>query len=102
MLPPTVLPPVVLIAALAAGALAGAFAAGGAGTSRALALAAHAPPAAIARPLQYLLGAQNADGGFGGAPGQPSDPLDTAWAAMGLAAAGRNPQAVRRRRPLAA
>jgi len=46
---------------------------------------------AIARELAYLKGAQNPDGGFGGAPGQPSSELYTAWAAMGLAAAGRDP-----------
>ncbi len=52
--------------------------------------------AAIARQLAYLKGAQNADGGFGATPGQPSSELYTAWAAIGLAAAGRNPSAVSR------
>jgi hypothetical protein len=46
--------------------------------------------------LSFLTGAQNADGGFGGARGQSSGELYTAWAAMGLAAAGRNPAHVRR------
>jgi hypothetical protein len=46
---------------------------------------------AIAQELSYLKGAQNADGGFGASPGQPSSELYTAWAAMGLAAAGRDP-----------
>jgi energy-coupling factor transport system substrate-specific component len=46
---------------------------------------------AIARAVAYLAGAQNADGGFGGAPGQHSSELYSAWAALGLAAAGRNP-----------
>ncbi len=46
---------------------------------------------AIAQELSYLKGAQNTDGGFGAAPGQPSGELYTAWAAMGLAAAGRDP-----------
>ena len=46
--------------------------------------------------LAFLAGAQNADGGFGGARGQSSSELYTAWAAMGLAAAGRNPAGVRR------
>ncbi|HEX5226037.1 MAG TPA: prenyltransferase/squalene oxidase repeat-containing protein, partial [Solirubrobacteraceae bacterium] len=41
--------------------------------------------------LAYLAGAQNADGGFGPAAGQPSSELYTAWAAIGLAAAGRRP-----------
>ncbi len=46
---------------------------------------------AIAAELGYLKAAQNADGGFGASPGQPSSELYTAWAAMGLAAAGRSP-----------
>ncbi len=52
---------------------------------------AHDARVAIARELAYLKGAQNTDGGFGAAPGQPSSELYTAWAAMGLAAAGRDP-----------
>ncbi|HVE67184.1 MAG TPA: prenyltransferase/squalene oxidase repeat-containing protein, partial [Solirubrobacteraceae bacterium] len=55
-----------------------------------------AAPAAAASPASYLLGAQNADGGWGGAPGQPSAQLYTGWAALGLAATGRNPRDVRR------
>jgi energy-coupling factor transport system substrate-specific component len=43
-----------------------------------------------------LLGAQNGDGGFGVARGQASSQLYTAWAAMGLAASGRQPAGVRR------
>ena len=39
--------------------------------------------------------AQNADGGFGGAPGQRSSGLYSSWAGLGLAAAGRNPRDVR-------
>jgi hypothetical protein len=46
--------------------------------------------------VSYLLGAQNSDGGFGAARGQSSSELYTAWAAMGLAAVGRNPAQVRR------
>ncbi len=46
---------------------------------------------AISRAVAYLARAQNADGGFGGAPGQHSSELYTAWAALGLAAAGRDP-----------
>ena len=46
---------------------------------------------AVARELAYLKAAQNEDGGFGATPGQPSSELYTAWAAIGLAAAGRNP-----------
>jgi prenyltransferase beta subunit len=61
---------------------------------------AGAPPAkdtrvAIARELAYLKAAQNADGGFGASPGQPSSELYTAWAAIGLAAAGREPLSLR-------
>ena len=53
---------------------------------------AHDARVAIARELAYLKGAQNTDGGFGAAPGQPSSELYTAWAAIGLAAAGRDPR----------
>jgi hypothetical protein len=50
----------------------------------------------LSRELSFLSGAQNADGGFGAAPGQHSNELYSAWAAMGLAAAGRNPASARR------
>jgi energy-coupling factor transport system substrate-specific component len=50
----------------------------------------------VSRELAYLAGAQNPDGGFGGARGQSSSELYSGWAAMGLAAAGRDPLAVRR------
>ena len=43
------------------------------------------------RAASYVRSAQNADGGFGGAPGRGSNQLHTGWAALGLAAAGRNP-----------
>jgi energy-coupling factor transport system substrate-specific component len=48
------------------------------------------PPRAQAavRPATYLLGAQNSDGGFGVAAGQPSSQLYAGWAALGLASAG--------------
>ena len=46
--------------------------------------------------LSYLASAQNTDGGFGAAKGQSSSELYTAWTAIGLAAAGRNPASVRR------
>ena len=59
--------------------------------------AAHAADAASLSPeLSFLTGAQNVDGGYGAARGQSSSELYTAWAAMGLAAAGRNPADVRR------
>ena len=47
-------------------------------------------------PAGYLLAAQNADGGFGPAPGSPSSQLYAGWAALGLAAAGENPADVGR------
>jgi prenyltransferase beta subunit len=58
-----------------------------------------APSAQAATPkqkaLNYLVRAQNADGGFGGAPRQSSSPLYTGWVGLGFAAAGRNPRDVR-------
>ncbi len=55
------------------------------------------------RAERYLLRAQNADGGFGAAPGQASSPLYSGWTGLGLAAAGNNPRDVARRgRSLAA
>jgi len=56
--------------------------------------AAHTTPIAPARVIRavtsYLRSAQDADGGFGEAPGQPPDQLYSGWAALGLAAAGQN------------
>jgi energy-coupling factor transport system substrate-specific component len=59
---------------------------------------AAAPPARAAAPspVSYLLRAQNADGGFGAAPGRPSAALYTGWTALGLAAEGRKLLTVRR------
>ena len=51
-----------------------------------------ADAAAAKASLSYLLKAQNRDGGWGGAPGQSSSGLYSGWAALGLAAAGRNPR----------
>jgi len=62
-----------------------------------LALLAAAHPARAAQvgaPERYLLAAQNEDGGFGAASGQPSSSLFSGWAALGLAAAGRSPATV--------
>ena len=68
-----------------------------AGTTLALPLLAlAAAPALAASPTGYLARAQNADGGWGAAPGQGSSQLFTGWAGLGLAAAGRNPLDVRR------
>jgi energy-coupling factor transport system substrate-specific component len=61
-----------------------------------LGAARSASAASLARELSYLASAQNPDGGFGAAPGQRSSELYTGWAAIGLAAAGRNPASVRR------
>jgi energy-coupling factor transport system substrate-specific component len=47
--------------------------------------------ARAAGPTDYLLGAQNDDGGFGAAPNTSSAQLYTGWTALGLAAAGHNP-----------
>jgi prenyltransferase beta subunit len=45
----------------------------------------------VSHELSFLARAQNTDGGFGAAPGQSSSEPYSAWVAMGLAAAGRNP-----------
>jgi prenyltransferase/squalene oxidase-like repeat protein len=76
------IPPLLLAAAIAAG----------------LQLASPAPARAarLDAEVSFLARAQNSDGGLGAAPGQRSDELYTAWAAMGLAAAGRTPASVRR------
>ncbi|HTZ65137.1 MAG TPA: prenyltransferase/squalene oxidase repeat-containing protein [Solirubrobacteraceae bacterium] len=42
--------------------------------------------------VRFLQEAQNPDGGFGATVGGPSDPDISAWAAIGLAADGINPQ----------
>jgi energy-coupling factor transport system substrate-specific component len=58
--------------------------------------AARAASSSLSPELSFLSTVQNPDGGFGGARGQGSSELYTAWTAMGLAAAGRNPSSVRR------
>ncbi len=57
-----------------------------------------AASSAIARATAYLQRAQNSDGGFGGTPGQHSSELYSAWVAIGLAAAGRDPLTFKRDR----
>jgi len=57
---------------------------------------AKADRSALAREISYLSSAQNTDGGFGAARGQRSSELYSGWAAIGLAAAGRSPLALRR------
>ena len=61
-----------------------------------LALPPSPAAARTATPVAYLLGAQNADGGFGSAPGRPSAGLYTGWTALGLTALGHDPSRVRR------
>jgi prenyltransferase/squalene oxidase-like repeat protein len=64
----------------------------GLGPSGGRALAAGTVRSAGSRASGYLQRAQNPDGGFVGAPGQSSSELYTAWAAIGLAAAGHQPR----------
>jgi energy-coupling factor transport system substrate-specific component len=52
--------------------------------------------ASTSREVAFLERAQDSDGGFGGAPGQRSSELYSAWVAIGLAAAGRDPLRVTR------
>ncbi len=59
-------------------------------------VAATEPVRAASTPAGYLLAGENADGGFGAAPGQPSSQLFSGWAALGLAAEGHSPQDVSR------
>ena len=71
-----------LVAALVLGAL---------GSRSGVAHAAVTSPASLtSAAANYLLGSENADGGFGSAPGQPSDQLYAGWAALGLASAGHD------------
>jgi energy-coupling factor transport system substrate-specific component len=81
-------------AVIAALVLAGAVSAPPRATADATAVAARSS-------TSYLLKAQNPDGGWGAAPGAPSTSLHTGWAALGLAAAGRNPLDVGARSPIA-
>lgn len=57
------------------------------------------PPAEasdVSRATAWLVSGQNEDGGFGASPGDESGAEMTAWAMLGLAAAGRNPLDVSR------
>jgi energy-coupling factor transport system substrate-specific component len=67
-----------------------------AGGALAWAVAVPAPARAAGDAAGYLLAAQNSDGGFGATRGQPSSPLFSGWAALALAAVGRNPSAIAR------
>ena len=84
-------PVVVLVVMLAAFGPGVRTAQGAAGSPAPIRSAAAGSPAAIrSAAAGYLLGAENADGGFGPAPGQPSDQLYAGWAALGLASAGHD------------
>jgi hypothetical protein len=74
-------------ALLAAALLAGSLAAAAPG--------ARAASSSAGRAAHYLESVQNVDGGFGASPRQSSSPSYTAWAGLGLAAAGVNPRDVR-------
>jgi energy-coupling factor transport system substrate-specific component len=65
------------------------------GGASARASTVRAQSASLSPELSFLSTAQNSNGGFGAAKGQSSSELYTAWTAMGLAAAGRNPATVR-------
>lgn len=84
------------IAMVLAVVLAGSLAAGEGHARAASALPSAAARAALTRQVAYLAAAQNSDGGFGGARGQSSTEIYSAWASMGLAAAGHSPLALRR------
>jgi energy-coupling factor transport system substrate-specific component len=88
------------LAVLAAAGAVGAMLASGPGTARASAPArarasgrasARAARANVSQEVAFLISAQNADGGFGGTPGLRTSELYSAWAALGLAAAGIDP-----------
>jgi energy-coupling factor transport system substrate-specific component len=71
--------------------------AAGAALLLAAGLSAPTPAQAQSASVGYLQRAQNADGGWGGTPGQASTAMVTGWTALGLAAAGHSPASVHRR-----
>jgi energy-coupling factor transport system substrate-specific component len=85
--------PVLLVLAIGMPAALLASQPGGWGRSGAWGGGAGVAEAAVS-PAQYLLAAQNRDGGFGPAPGQASAQLYAGWSALGLAAAGYHPSTV--------
>ena len=78
-----------LVVALVLGGLGLGLGSRGPAIARAAAVV-RSPTSVTAAAANYLLGSENADGGFGPAPGQPSDQLYAGWAALGLAAAGHD------------
>jgi energy-coupling factor transport system substrate-specific component len=85
-----------VLAILALVTIGTAFAFGGVSARASTTSTVRARAASLSPELSFLTSAQNSDGGFGGAKGQSSSELYTAWTAMGLAAAGRDPASVRR------
>ncbi len=59
-------------------------------------LPSHAQASEVSRAANWLIRAQNTDGGWGSSPGDASAKDVTAWAMLGLEAAGRNPLDVSR------
>jgi len=92
LLPPKAPPPKPAVPAILAFVAVGSLVLSGT-VARAYSANSHA--ASLSPELSYLSSAQSSDGGFGAARGQGSSELYTAWAAMGLAAAGHNPANVR-------
>jgi hypothetical protein len=86
------------VLAVAIAVVAAAAAASGATATRARAATAPArdAEASLRGPVEYLLHAQNADGGLGAAPGEASSSLFSGWATLGLVSAGTRPQTVER------
>jgi len=86
----TWLPPASGVAAGAVLATVMAAGVGASGVARAASASGHATP------IEYLMKAQNRDGGFGAAPRQASDALTSGWATLALTDAGvHSPSAVR-------
>jgi energy-coupling factor transport system substrate-specific component len=71
-------------------------ASGARGASDPAPFATTADHAAVTSELSFLSKSQNSDGGFGAAAGESSTELYSSWAALGLAAAGRDPLSVHR------
>jgi energy-coupling factor transport system substrate-specific component len=57
---------------------------------------AHAAAGDVGAAAQWLIGAQNDDGGFGASPGEKSGDETTCWAMLGLEAIGVNPLDIHR------
>jgi energy-coupling factor transport system substrate-specific component len=85
--------PLVLLAIVGcvAGATAWSVGAARAGAVPTARVASGGSSGVISRAVAFLEGAQNPDGGFGGASGRRSSELYSSWAAIGLAAARRSP-----------